>query len=73
MDIVTLTTYGAYEESGDVQHIREFDVPKEWLEQYVLENYNSVDEFLDVYTWDTTIDTYAKASEDNVIVREDEI
>jgi len=71
---ITLTTYGYYEEKGDVQHELEFDVPRWWLEGYVYKNgYKSVEEFLDTYTWDTTMDTYARALEDKVINYEKDI
>lgn len=66
---VVLTTYGHYEEKGDSQYELNFEVPKNWLWSWVKENgYKSIDDFLITYTWDTAMDTYARAIEDRVIV-----
>ena len=71
---ITLSTYGYYEERYDITHELYFDVPLNWLKDYVIKNgYQSVDEFLDTYTWDTTMDTYARALEDKVILYEEEV
>ena len=74
MEYITLSTYGYYEEKYDITHELEFDVPMSWLKDYVAKNgYKSVEEFLDTYTWDTTMDTYARALEDKVINYEKEL
>lgn len=71
---IVLTTYGHYEEKGDVQYVLNFEVPKNWLWEYVkANNYKTIDEFLDTFTWDTTMDTYARALEDRVIINEWEV
>jgi hypothetical protein len=71
---VVLSTYGSYDEDTDDQQIFNFEVPKNWLWKYVKENgYETIDEFLDTYTWDTTMDTYARALEDKVIINEWEV
>lgn len=68
---VGLETYGHYEEKGDIQYELFFKVPKNWLWNWVEANgYKSISEFLRTYTWDTTMDTYAKAIEDKVIIEE---
>ena len=68
---VGLETYGHYEEKGDIQYELFFKVPKNWLWNWVKANgYKSISEFLRTYTWDTTMDTYAKAIEDKVIIEE---
>ena len=68
---VLLSTYGQYEEDGDVQHVRYFTVPKNWLWKYVKTNeLETLDNFLSSYIWDTTIDVYEKALEDQVIQSE---
>lgn len=71
---VELSTYGAYDEENDDQSEFFFEVPKNWLWKYVKKNgYKSIDEFLDTYTWDTTMDTYARALEDKVVINEWEV
>lgn len=71
---VTLTTYGYYEEKGGAQYELNFKVPKNWLWDWVKENgYKSIDEFLNAYTWDTTIDAYADALKEKVIIEEWEV
>ena len=71
---IILTTYGYYDEDTDIQSILNFEVPKNWLLEYVKANeYNSITEFLDTFTWDTTMDTYARALEDKVIINEWEV
>ena len=68
---VLLTTYGHYEEKGDAQYVVNFEVPKNWLWKYVKKNgYATLDEFLDTFTWDATMHTYARALEDKVIINE---
>ena len=71
---VTLTTYGYYEEKGDAQYELNFEVPKNWLWDWVKKNgYKSIDEFLNAYTWDATIDAYADALKEKVIIEEWEV
>lgn len=66
---VGLETYGHYEEKGDIQYELCFKVPKNWLWNWVKANgYKSISEFLRTYTWDTTMDTYANALKDEVII-----
>ena len=68
---VGLETYGSYEEKGDIQHELFFRVPKNWLWNWIKENgYESISEFLSIYTWDTTMSTYAQALKDKVIIDE---
>lgn len=74
MEYIVLSTYGSYDEDTDDQQIFNFEVPKNWLWKYVKVNgYKTVDEFLETYTWDTTMDTYARALEDKVIINEWEV
>lgn len=74
METIILSTYGSYNENTDEQFALEFEIPKNWLHKYVKANgYKSVDEFLDTYTYDTTMDTYARALEDKVIINEWEV
>lgn len=71
---ITIATYGHYEENGDVQYVLHFEVPKNWLWEYVKANgYKSIDEFIGSYTWDTTMHTYARALENRVIINEWEV
>lgn len=68
---VLLSTYGQCEKEGDVQHVHYFTIPKNWLWEYVKENeWETLDNFLSSYTWDTTIDTYTKAVCDKIIQAE---
>ena len=71
---IVLTTYGRYDEDTGDQFVVNFEVPKNWLLKYVNENgYKTITEFLDTFTWDTTMDTYARALEDKVIINEWEV
>ena len=72
-DMITLETYGIYEENGDVQHVKYFDVPTHWLEVQVLDEWDTLEEFLDDYTWDNTEFLYARAMEDGVVMNEREV
>ena len=72
-DMITLETYGMYEEVCDTQCIKYFDVPRVWLEVQVLDEWDTLAEFLDNYTWDNTEFLYAKALEDGVISNEREV
>lgn len=71
---IVLSTYGFYDEDTDSQSVLYFEVPNNWLLGYVKKNgYKTLYEFLDTYTWDTTMDTYARALEDKVIINEWEV
>lgn len=66
---VCLETYGSYEKDGNVQHILCFKVPKNWLWNYAKENgWESVNDLVHNYIWDDTMDIYAKAIDDKVII-----
>ena len=71
---IVLSTYGFYDENTDSQYILFFEVPINWLLRYVKKNgYKTIYYFLDNYTWDTTMDTYARALEDKIIINEWEV
>lgn len=71
---VELSTYGHYEENGDVQYILNFVIPKNWLRKYVKKNgWDSIDQLLIVYIWDDTMNIYNAAKKDNVIIKEWEV
>jgi hypothetical protein len=70
---ITLETYGTYEENGDIQREKWFDVPRAWLEVQVLDEYDTLEEFLNDYTWDNTEFLYARALEDGVVTHEREV
>lgn len=71
---VTLETYGSYDEEKDEQRILYFDVPKNWLREYVLsEGWDCIDEFMACYTWDTTEYLIGRARKDNVVKNEREM
>lgn len=72
-DIITLEIYGTYEENGDIQREKWFDVPRDWLEVQVLDEYDTLEEFLNDYTWDNTEFLYARALEDGVVTNEREV
>ena len=72
-DMITLETYGTYEENGDIQREKWFDVPRAWLEVQVLDEWDTLEEFLDDYTWDNTEFLYARALEDGVVFNEKEV
>ena len=67
-EAVQLVTYGPYIPEGDVQYERIFSVPRQWLENYIQEDWGTIEEFLGEYTWDTTLDTYAQAVQDGVLL-----
>lgn len=70
---ITLETYGTYEENGDIQREKWFDVPRAWLEVQVLDEYDTLEEFLNDYTWDNTEFLYERALEDGVVTNEREV
>jgi hypothetical protein len=70
---ITLETYGRYEEDGDIQYIKYFDVPRAWLEVQVLDEYDTLNEFLDNYIWESTEFLYEKALGDGVVTNEREV
>lgn len=72
-NIITLETYGTYEENGDIQREKWFDVPRAWLEVQVLDEYDTLEEFLNDYTWDNTEFLYERALEDGVVTNEREV
>ena len=70
---IILTTYGKYEEAGDIQHELVFEVPDEWFEKWCEKNGWNTSAFLNEYIWDDAIQTYADAKADGIIIREEEI
>ena len=72
-DMITLETYGTYEEVCDTQGIKYFDVPRAWLEVQVLDEWDTLEEFLNDYTWDNTEFLYARALEDGVVTNDREV
>lgn len=74
MDVITLSTYGWYEERADTQHELCFDVFVDWLTKYVREHYGmELHEFILKYTWDDTMDVYTAALKEKVIKEEWEV
>lgn len=74
MDVITLSTYGWYDEGTDAQHELCFDVPTDWLTQYTREHFNmELHEFILKYTWGDTMDVYAAALKEKVIKEEWEV
>lgn len=67
-EAVQLVTYGPYLPENDVQYERFFSVPKCWLENYVKQDWGTIEAFLSEYTWDTTLDTYTQAVNDGVLL-----
>ena len=71
---VELMTYGWYDEKHNEQIELAFEVPKNWLWKYVREtDWKTLNNFLGNYIWDDTMDIYARALEDKVIINEWEV
>ena len=70
---IILTTYGRYEEVGDIQHELVFEVPDEWFEEWCEKNGWNANAFLNGYIWDDAMQTYADAKADGVIIQEEEV
>ncbi|MGM0878876.1 MAG: hypothetical protein ACQEWV_30475 [Bacillota bacterium] len=52
--VITLETYGLYDESTDTQYVKEFTVNVDWLERYLANQGINLESFLTEYTWDCT-------------------
>lgn len=66
---VEIWTYGSYDELNDVDFGMSFEVPKKWLETKISEyNFNSLEDFLNEYTWDLTFTIHNDAKCDRVIL-----
>lgn len=64
-----LSTYGEYDEKRDLNLGQVIEVPIEWLESKVKDNgWNSLEEFLSEYTWDTTMNLVQEAKEHGVVI-----
>lgn len=52
--------------------LRSFEVPVWWAVDFIFITWRmSLEEFLEVYTWDDTYDMYEQAYNDGIIVREE--
>lgn len=73
--LLTLDTYGEYDEQNDIQYIITFTVPKSWAEIKLQNDLNergiSLDEFMNYYTWDDVIDLYRDAEDEGVILEKE--
>lgn len=54
----------------DVCIVIQFQVPTDWLKGHVEENYRSLENFLNVYTSDESVDIYKMAQDDEVVLCE---
>lgn len=69
MKNATLTTYEEYDETADTQYIKEFTVSLEWLKAEVSDLFDqSVEGFMDSYTWDNSEWIFRRAKSDGVLV-----
>jgi hypothetical protein len=61
MHVVTLETYGKYDEETDTQYMKEFNICVDWLTEYLKEDGWTLSEFLSEYTWDNSEIVFMKA------------
>lgn len=75
MGIITLFTYPDYEDEHYDYVIREFSVPRMWLESIIEEltdgEISTVQEFLDEYTWDDSLCVYEEAIKNKVLISDE--
>lgn len=71
---IELTTYGWYDNEHDKEIRLAFEVPKNWLLEYVKKTkWKELSVFLANYTLSDTMDVYARALERKVIINEWEV
>lgn len=70
--VVTLDTYGDYDEENDIQYIVTFTIPVEWakkkLKDYLIDQKITFKEFVNTYIFDEVEDLYKLALDEGVIL-----
>ena len=61
MHVITLETYGKYDEETDTQYVKEFNICVNWLTEYLEEEGINLNKFLSEYTWDWSESIFMEA------------
>lgn len=68
---VVLTTYGKYNKETDTHEELYFRVPQDWLMEYIQKEelgYESISDFCNNYTWDTSLSTHERAMTEGMLL-----